>query len=222
MSRDSGASKAPGGRRPFNYVGLVAVVFVLVGAVAVINMLRTDESGTLGIGDYGQGEPVPKFAVPIADGDLEGDANVNQDQACDIDVDEAIRICDYFDRPLVMSFWFTKGASECIDHQDAFDEAAARFGDRAGFVSINVRDDRDRVRELIEQHDWQVPVGYDRDGAVSNIYRVGGCPTFAYVKTGGVLKNAEIGTKAVEQLDSQIRSLLKSDGEEVEPAETES
>ena len=30
-----------------------------------------------------------------------------------------------------------------------------------------------------------MPVGYDRDGAVASLYRVGGCPTFAYVYPGG-------------------------------------
>lgn len=208
--------------RQFNYVALVGCLFVFVAAVALISTLRSEDSGTLGIGGYGEGEPVPEFAVPLADGDLDGDANVDPDQACEIDEPEALRICDYFDRPLVISFWFTKQASECIDYQDAFDEAAAKFGDRAGFVSINVRDDRDRVRELIEEHDWQVPVGYDRDGAASNVYRVNFCPTFVYVKTGGVMKNAEIGLEAVEDLDSQIRSLLKSDGAKVQPAKSQS
>ena len=58
-------------------------------------------------------------------GQLEGDANVAQDDcetsqlpcpadarrtpACRIGTAGAIRVCDLFDRPLVISFWFTKG-----------------------------------------------------------------------------------------------------------------
>jgi len=209
-------------RKPFNYVALVGAAFVLVAAIALINMLRSEDSGTLGIGDYGVGKQIPPFAVPIATGDLDGDANVDPDKACEIDVPGALRICDYFDRPLVISFWFTKGSSRCIDHQDTFDRLLPEYGDRVGLVSINVRDDRDRVRELIDEHDWKVPVGYDRDGAVSNVYRVGGCPTFAFVKRGGVLKNAEIGDTSFDELETQVRSLLKSDGTEVKPTKTES
>jgi peroxiredoxin len=207
--------------RQFNYVALVGCVFVLVVAVALINALRSEDSGTLGIGAYGEGEPAPKFAVPFAASDLDGDANVDPEKACEIDEPDALRICDYFDRPLVISFWFTKGASQCIEHQDRFDALLPKYGDRANFVSINVRDDRDRVRELIEEHGWQVPVGHDRDGAVSNVYRVGGCPTFVYVKKGGVVKNAEIGDPAIEGLDSQVRSLLKTDGAKVKPAQAQ-
>ena len=38
-----------------------------------------------------------------------------------------------------------------------------------------------------------MPVGFDRDGAVAGLYRVGGCPTFAYVYPGGTLQSASIG-----------------------------
>ena len=168
-----------GSRRPgFNYVTVVGVAFVVVIVLALVNMLRTEDSGTVGIGDVGRGEPVPKFAVPVASSDLDGDANIDPKQACKVEGADVIRVCDYFDRPLVMSFWFTKGGSQCIDQQDVFDDVTLDYKRRLGALSINVRDDRDDVRSLIEEHGWKVPAGYDRDGAVSNIYRVGGCPTF--------------------------------------------
>ena len=198
-----------GSRRPgFNYVTVVGVAFVVVIVLALVNMLRTEDSGTVGIGDVGRGEPVPKFAVPVASSDLDGDANIDPKQACKVEGADVIRVCDYFDRPLVMSFWFTKGGSQCIDQQDVFDDVTLDYKRRLGALSINVRDDRDDVRSLIEEHGWKVPVGYDRDGAVSNIYRVGGCPTFIYVRKGGVMKNATIGPASAEELNAQIRSLL--------------
>ena len=198
-----------GSRRPgFNYVTVVGVAFVVVIVLALVNMLRTEDSGTVGIGDVGRGEPVPKFAVPVASSDLDGDANIDPKQACKVEGADVIRVCDYFDRPLVMSFWFTKGGSQCIDQQDVFDDVTLDYKRRLGALSINVRDDRDDMRSLIEEHGWKVPAGYDRDGAVSNIYRVGGCPTFIYVRKGGVMKNATIGPASAEELNAQIRSLL--------------
>jgi len=154
---------------------------------------------------------VAPFAVPIATSDLEGDANIDPDEACDVPGEDVLRICDYFDRPTVISFWFTTGASACIDQQDVFESVAGRFEDRVNMVSINVRDDRERVRDLIAQRGWKVTVGHDTDGAVSNIYRVGGCPTFLFVAPGGVLERAEIGRTTVEELSAQVRSF--ADGE---------
>ena len=200
-----------GVKLPFNYGALVGLVFALIIAVALFSLLTGRESGTVGIGDVGIGEKVAPFAVPIATSDLEGDANIDPDEACDVRGEDVLRICDYFDRPTVISFWFTTGASACIDQQDVFETVARRFGDRVNTVSINVRDDRERVRELIEQRDWQVTVGHDTDGAVSNIYRVGGCPTFLFVAPGGVLEKAEIGRTTVGELSAQVRSFV--DGE---------
>ena len=192
---------------------LVGVIFLVVVAIALFNMLRTSDSGTVGIGEVGIGDKAAPFAVPLALSDLDGDANVDPDQACSVKGADVLRICDYFDRPLVMSFWFTKGASSCIDQQDVFDQVARRYRRRAGFVSINVRDDRDRVRELIEEHGWRVPVGYDRDGAVSNIYRVGGCPTFLFFRRGGILEDAEIGETDAGELGAQVRSLISGESQ---------
>jgi hypothetical protein len=64
------------------------------------------------------------------------------------------------------------------------------------------------VRELIRQHGWKLPVGYDRDGAVASLYKVGGCPTFAYVHPGGTLASASIGDLTEAQLETRVQRLL--------------
>jgi hypothetical protein len=205
----------PGGSRIYI---VLAVVLILVLGVIAFFALRGKESGTVGLGSVLIGEKVAPFAVPDASSDLDGDANVDPDQACEVDVAGAIRVCDFFDKPLVMSWWFTKGVSGCDDQQDVFDELYRKYEGRVGMLSINVRDDRDKVEDLINEHGWEVPVGHDRDGAVSNAYRVGVCPTFLFIKPGGILKNAEIGTKTLPELEAQVRSLIKaSDGTKVKP-----
>jgi hypothetical protein len=121
-----------------------------------------------------------------------------------------IRVCDLYDRPLVISFWFTQGA-DCLPTQDAVDRVARRFRGRVNFLSINVRDDRDEAREIVEQRGWTIPVGYDADGAVSNLYRVGGCPTVAFAYPGGILETAKIGADQLgqAQLTTDVNRLLE-------------
>ena len=163
--------------------------------------------------------------MPVAAGTLEGDANVAQDDcetaqvpcpagarrtpACQIHVAGAIRVCDLFDRPLVISFWFTKGGN-CVDQQDVVESAYERYRGRVSFLSLDVGDERGTVRELIRQHRWTMPVGYDRDGAVADLYRVGGCPTFAYAYPGGTLQSASVGDLTTGQLDARVRELLRA------------
>ena len=103
----------------------------------------------------------------------------------------AIRVCDLFDKPLAISFWFTRGG-DCVPSQDAFDEVAARYRGRVNFLSIDVRDDPGTVADIVREHGWKVPVGLDRDGAVSNLYRVGVCPTIVLAYPGGIVHDTAI------------------------------
>ena len=52
--------------------------------------------------------------------------------------------------------------------------------------------------------------GFDRDGAVAGLYRVGLCPTFAYVYPGGTLQDAGIGGLSAAQLGSLVEALLRA------------
>jgi hypothetical protein len=119
-----------------------------------------------------------------------------------------IRVCDYFNRPLVLSFWFTRGGTSCETQQDVVSQVWRRYRGRVNFLSINVRDSRDKVRDLVRERSWRMPVGYDHDGAVATLYRVGGCPTFVYAYPGGILESAGIGELDAGQLSAKVRALL--------------
>jgi hypothetical protein len=204
----------------------VGLLFLAIIAVASIHTLSGGGGeDTLGLDKQPPRWPLPEFAVPVAAGRLEGDANIAQDDcesdtvpcpegsrrrpACRIQTAEAIRVCSLFDRPLVISFWFTKGGN-CADQQDIVNSVYERYRGRVNFLSLDVLDDRDSVRELVRQHGWKLPVGYDRDGAVASLYRIGGCPTFAYAYPGGTLQSASSGELTVGQLSVRVRQLLSA------------
>jgi hypothetical protein len=206
------------------YSVIVGLIFLAVIVVATIQTLNGGGGeSTLGLDRQPPRWPLPEFAVPAADGELEGDANVAQDDcesaavpcpedarrspACRIRSAGAIRVCDLFDRPLVISFWFTKGG-DCTEQQDVVDTVYQRYRGRVNFLSLDVRDDRDTVRDQIRQRGWTLPVGYDRDGAVASLYKVGGCPTFAYAYPGGTLESASGGELSVAQLGGRVERLL--------------
>ncbi len=207
------------------YSLIVGLLFVALIAIAFLHTIGGNEQGTLGLEKLPARWPLPEFAVPVASGSLEGEANIAQNDcetaqvpcpagarrtpACHIQVAGAIRVCDLFDRPLVLSFWFTKGGN-CANQQDAVQSAYERYRGRVSFLSLDVGDERGTVRELIRQHHWTMPVGYDREGTVAGLYRVGGCPTFAYAYPGGTLQSAGIGDLTVGQLDAHIRELLRA------------
>jgi len=171
MAGETGGADA-GGPSPkppssARYIIFVGVAFAALIALATINTFRNPPSGLLGVNADVKEHALPEFAIPDVRSALVGDANIFQDDcsssqnpctaadartsACQLHLTGAIRICDFFDRPLAISFWFTRGAS-CLPAQDAFDQVARRYGDRVGFLSIDVRDDRDAVRQVVAEH----------------------------------------------------------------------
>ena len=228
-----GSGKRPEPARPSGrYPTIVGLVFLAVVVYATLNTIRTDEGALLGTGVSERGAPLQEFAVPDVSADLDADAealdaNIYQDDcetadnpcppesrrtpACRIESPDAIRVCDLFDRPLAISFWFTRGA-DCLPAQDAFDVVAGRYSGRVNFLSVNVRDELDEVRRIVAERGWSVPVGWDRDGAVSNIYRVGVCPTVAFAYPGGILHDARIGSEDLteERLEQELDGLLRA------------
>ena len=229
MPEDGELSGAEGGRpeqprfRPGGiYSLLVGLAFVAVVAVAGINLIKTPDSGVLGAREEGD-LPLSQFAVPDARSELGGDANIAQDDcdssavpcpedsrrtpACEVTVPGSIEVCDLFNRPLVLSFWFTRGG-DCEAQEDVFESAYRRFGDRVNFLAINVRDERSTVQDLIAERGWTHPIGLDPDGALSNLYRVGGCPTFLYAYPGGIRQATSIGELGRGRFDARVEDLI--------------
>jgi hypothetical protein len=209
----------PGAR----YSLFVGLAFIGVVALAAINGINTDEGTLLGTEEV-SGEPLAEFAVPDVRGPLDLDANIAQDDcetaenpcpeadrrtpACEIDPKDAIRVCDLFDRPLAITFWFTN-PDPCVETQDAITNLARDYRGRVNFLSVAIRGDRADVEEIVAERDWPVEVGWDRDGAVSNVYRVGVCPTVGIARPGGIFETVLIGLEAQpERVASELDALL--------------
>jgi hypothetical protein len=208
------------------YSLVVGLIFAAIIVIAAINTLEHKDEGTLGLDKLSSRWALPEFAVPRAIGGPEADANVAQDDcetsqtpcpqsaqrepACRISTAGALRVCDFFGRPLVISFWFSRGGSNCSEQQGVVDRVYRRYRGRVNFLSLDIRDDRSTVRNLILRNGWKVPVGHDRDGAVAGLYRIGLCPTFAYVYPGGTLEGASIGELTARQLEARADDLLQA------------
>lgn len=207
------------------YSLFVGLIFLALIAVATIHTLTGGGDHILGLKDEPPRWPIPEFAVPAAAGRLEGDANVYQDNcgssslpcpedaprvpACQITTFGAIRICDLFDRPLVISFWFGT-ENDCEREQDVVSSVSERYRGQVNFLSLDSLDSRGSVREAIRAHGWKMPVGFDRDGAVAALFQLAACPTFAYVYPGGTLQSSSLGQLGVGGLSQHVRELLNA------------
>ena len=218
MPGETQAGRSPGRR----YSTFVGIAFLVLIVVATLNTIRTQGGGTsawagraghaaarvrgpgCAHGPAGQGrQHRPGRLLDL--GESLPLRRAPRPPACEIHVKGAIRVCDLFDRPLVLSFWFTRGA-DCLP-----DPGRRRPGrlplpwPRELPLDRRPRRSRPTVRRIVDERGWRIPVGYDRDGAVSDLYRVGGCPTVAFAYPGGILDFARVGTGELSRADAHRR-----------------
>ena len=69
------------------------------------------------------------------------------------------------------------------------------------------------LRELADDHGWTMPLGQDRDGALANLYRVGGCPTFVFATGDARLYDVVIGELNSDELLQRVDELIAAERE---------
>jgi hypothetical protein len=99
----------------------------------------------------------------------------------------------------VLAFLVTR-SDRCEDQVDVLDEVAPRHPD-VRFAAVAVRGEHDKLREIVRERGWRLPVGYDHDGAVASIYGIAVCPTVTFARRGG-----EVAGTALEFLDERALS----------------
>jgi peroxiredoxin len=189
--------------RPYSIV--VGVIFLAVIVFAGVNSLNTDPIG------LEQGARLPKFAAPSATGHIDKDARI-KDDPCSVPRREAIRICDFFDRPLVLVAWFTKGCDTCPRQLDTVEAVRRRFRE-VGFVGLDIKDSLENAGKEVREHGWEFPMALDRDGAVSGLYGVVVGPTLFFAYPGGVLRIKKLGELDEAELAREVEALVRASRE---------
>jgi hypothetical protein len=213
------APEAPPPARPvgaFRYGWVVGLAFLVVVALVTLNTLRTTGTGSAGLK---AGRPLPPFAMPLALSNLDGDANVavqsGQDAAgkrpaCTVRGPKILNSCELAERgPLVLAFFAARSGSACERELDRLDTARRRHPG-VQFAAIAIRGSRGDLRAEIRDRGWRFPVGYDRDGAVANLYGVAVCPTIIFAKEGGITVHSTVGELDDKGIERQLAALRRA------------
>jgi AhpC/TSA family len=206
--------KRPEVPRPSSrYAWLVGIVFFIAIVVAALNSIPNSGDALRG---PRPGSMLPRFSAPDALGPLEGDANVKQRPgesdnagrrpACSVLGRGVVNSCQLAEKPLVLTFVFDRGA-DCFPQVDRVERAMKGMRGVNFAVVYFSRKDRDEVRDIVSRRGWTMPVALDRDGAVSNLYGVGGCPVTVFAHAGGRVARSEIGFITEDDLRARARRL---------------
>ncbi len=211
----------PGARpevpRPSNkYAWAVGIVALML--LGVLLFFQTLPNSGEGLRGPEPGSRLKAFAAPSALGALEGDANVCQrepcpeqagaEPACELVSEDVVNLCQLRRRPLVLTFIFDRGA-DCYPQVDRTERLK---DDLPGVQFATVffsRKEREEIRRLVEARRWTQPVGVDEDGAIANLYGVGGCPTTIFARPGGRVLDTELGNVTEDELRRKAERLTQ-------------
>ena len=193
------------------YSWVIGIAFLIAVAVAGANALRSTGPGALG---PKRGSQLPVFAAPLVTGPYDADANVKaranqpgKTMACDVREPGVVNICDLRRKPVVVTFMFTRLAN-CSPQMDRVQQVQSAFPG-VNFLGVIIRESKKSAAALVRSHRWSFPVVMDRDGEVSNIYGISGCPTTVFAAKGGRVRATRVGELGVAQLRSQIQAIAR-------------
>jgi peroxiredoxin len=188
-------------------IGLFGLALVIVISVS---FLTTHGPGTVGIP---AGKRLHYFAAPLATSTLNGDANTNLPPACTKGPHDlrALNICLLAKQaPLVLAF-FVPSQTGCEHEVSALQSLSSRYPPgEVQFAAVAVRTGHSDARKAVLAHHWTVPVAYDPDGAVADIYSVEVCPVVELAYRGGVVARRVIGKTSTSALAAQVQVLLRN------------
>jgi hypothetical protein len=201
--------------RPGNkYAWLVGILLFM--GLGVLLFAQTLPNQGEGLEGPEKGSRLKVFAAPLALGNVEGDANVCQREpcpeqaggrpACSLTSEELVNLCELRKKPLVLTVIFDRGA-DCYPQVDRTERIRRDLSDVNFATLFFTRKERGEIRRLVQARGWQQPVGVDRDGAVANLYGVGGCPTTIFARAGGEVVDTKLGNLTEDELRRRAAAL---------------
>ncbi len=175
--------------RPYRWmVGVIGLVLVL--GVAAYQFITHGVRST----GVAPGHRLHLFAAPLADSTLNGDANPHPTCSAARHDPRALNVCLMAARgPVVLGFFVT-GASQCERQVGALQTLAARFPS-VQFAAVAVNAGHAAAAAAVSRHRWTIPVAYDRDGTVGQLYDVVACPMVEMADRGGIVRSRLIGNR---------------------------
>jgi AhpC/TSA family len=180
-------------RRYGRYAGLLAL---LILALITLNTITTKPNGDTGIAP---GQPLAPFAVPLALGELTGDANVatkagegaaGNVPACSVRKPQVLNICQLYEKGPVVLALFVDGGS-CPAVLSDMQRLVPSFpGVR--FAAVSIKGDRGQLRRMVRASGLTFPVGIDSDGVLASLYKVASCPQVSFAYPGGVVQSKSL------------------------------
>jgi hypothetical protein len=208
MSPPEGGGSPPAPPRYGRYVGLLAVV------ILVLITINTIVTKPIGAGGVAPGERLPPFAVPLATGNRSGDANVStggRAPACTVRGAGVLNVCQLYEQGPVVLALFVNGGS-CPNVLSEMQTLQASFPS-VRFAGVAIKGDRRALRAMLRKRHLTIPVGLDDQGDLAALYRLATCPQVNFALRGGLVQSrALLREPSLATLRARVSRLLAASG----------
>jgi hypothetical protein len=191
--------------RPYRWmVGIIGLVIVI--GISVYQFASHGVGNPTGVM---AGHRLRYFAAPLADTNLNGDANAHPTCSAARHDPRALNVCLMAGRgPLVLSLFVT-GASQCVRQVTALQTLSRRFPS-VQFAAVAINGSHQATARLARAHRWTIPVAYDPDGRVGALYGVAVCPMVELAGRGGIVHDLLLGNRwqTAATLAPKVQALL--------------
>jgi hypothetical protein len=187
-------------------IGILGLVLVVAFSVYLFTSRGVQTAGVA------PGKRLHFFVAPLALTGPNLDANTNP--RCDPAHPNrsGLNVCGR--TPLVLGL-FATGSSDCRRQIDVIQAVSRQFPASAvQFAAVAVDAGRAETAALARSHHWTIPVGFDQDGRVRQVYDVSVCPMVELAYRGGVVAQRLIGDHWLTSaaMAARVRVLLGGHG----------
>ena len=121
---------------------------------------------------------------------------------------ETFTLSDKKGQVILLNFWAT-WCSNCVKEMPAIEKLYEEYGNQVVIIGVNVGEDKSTVDAFIDTKNYTLPIAYDTESNISNLYPSAGIPYTVIIGKDGLVTETFLGAKDADSQYTKLRRALQ-------------